>query len=53
MQWIFFEKIVELFNAGKLGEQSKDWLKNMGYKVIYNDGKVTGITEITTKGVTL
>jgi len=42
---INYELIVKLFNIGKLGIESAEWLLKQGLCLIIKDGVVMGITD--------
>lgn len=42
---INYELIVKLFNIGKLGIESAEWLLKQGMRLIVKDGVVIGITD--------
>ncbi len=45
MELLHKEKIIELFNTGKLKLSDAQWYEKQGYAVICNDGKVTDIVK--------
>lgn len=45
MELPYKDKIIELFNTGKLTVDSAEWYLNHGYVLVCNDGKVTDIVK--------
>lgn len=43
MELPYKDKIIELFNNGKLTTDAAEWYRKKGYVLVCNDGKVTNI----------